>query len=72
VTSTIAPNDVDIVLLPGDEYPRGEIPCSEQESNWPFLQIVVAVDENDFQAWALKDFGTDRQLVEKGVIEVML
>ena len=67
-----SPNDVDIVILPGDEYPRDEPPYSGQESVWPFLQIVIAVDEIDFQRWALEDFGTDRQLIEKGVVEVTL
>jgi hypothetical protein len=33
---------------------------------------VVAVDEADFVSWAMKDFGTDRQLCEKGVVEVLL
>lgn len=28
-TAKTAPNDVDIIVLPGVEYPRGERPCSQ-------------------------------------------
>jgi hypothetical protein len=72
VTATQSPNDVDIVILPGEGYPRAEPPYSEQNAVWPFLQIVVAVDEADLMNWAMKDFGTDRELIEKGVVEVLL
>jgi hypothetical protein len=72
VTATPSPNDVDIVILPGESYPHGEAPYSEQDSVWPFLQIVVAIDEADLETWATKDFGTDRQMIEKGVVEVLL
>lgn len=36
------------------------------------FQIIVAVDDADSEAWALKDFGTDRSLKPKGVVEVIL
>src|SRR3954453_20655425 len=39
---------------------------------WPFLQILVAADEDDLEAWATRDFGTDRQQRPKGVLEVLL
>ncbi|MBC8873323.1 MAG: hypothetical protein H8E44_28130 [Planctomycetes bacterium] len=71
-TGKAAPNDVDIVVLPGADYPRGENACTEEESRWPFLQIVVAVDDDDLQTWALEDFGTDRTQLKKGVVEVSL
>jgi hypothetical protein len=51
VTAKIAPNDVDIVILPGRDYPRQELPFSGQEARWPFLQVVVAVDESDLEEW---------------------
>jgi hypothetical protein len=72
VTDKAAPNDVDIVVLPGRDYPRGELAVSEQESRWPFLQILVATDEADLEVWALQDFGTDRNRHVKGVVEVLL
>ncbi|MFV1967118.1 MAG: hypothetical protein ACC628_16950 [Pirellulaceae bacterium] len=71
-TARPAPNDIDIVMLPGDDYPRDEEPWSEQESRWPFLQILVAADDEDLELWAREDFGTDRDQREKGVIEVVL
>ena len=72
VTAKRAPNDVDVVILPGDEYPRGEPPASEEAATWPFIQTVVAADDDDLEAWAAEDFGTDRNLEPKGVVEVDL
>ena len=39
---------------------------------WPFLQIIIAADDADFEAWAIHQFGTDRSKRPKGVVEVML
>ena len=72
VTAKTSPNDVDIVVLPAADYPREAGACIDEESRWPFLQIVVAVDDDDLEAWALEDFGTDRTRLKKGVAEVML
>ena len=72
VTTKTAPNDVDVVILPGTGYPRGELACEEQEARWPFLQILIAADETDLEEWSLQDFGTDRNRRVKGVIEVVL
>jgi hypothetical protein len=49
VTGKNAPNDVDIVALPGDDYPRGELSYSKQEARWPFLQVFIAVDDSDLE-----------------------
>jgi hypothetical protein len=72
VTAKSAPNDVDIVVLPGVDYPRRELPIDQQGSRWPFLQILIAADEADLEEWSLNDFGTDRNRNYKGVIEVKL
>jgi hypothetical protein len=72
VSQKNAPNDVDIVILPGADYPRDERVVGEQETLWPFLQIFVADDDADLEAWALEDFGTDRDYRKKGVVEVIL
>jgi hypothetical protein len=72
VTKKLSPNDVDIVVLPGADYPRRELPCSLQVARWPFLQIFVAVDELDLDDWSFRDFGTDRNRKKKGVVEVSL
>src|SRR5947207_3858257 len=62
VTQKASPNDVDIVILPGPDYPREQQP----------LQIFVADDNADLEAWAFQDFGTDREDHRKGVVEVIL
>ncbi|MGD9632272.1 MAG: hypothetical protein AB7G28_25875 [Pirellulales bacterium] len=66
-----APNDVDIVILPGAKF-RGSLDWLEQEVRWPFLQVLVAADDADLDQWSLEDFGTDRIGRSKGVIEVVL
>jgi hypothetical protein len=72
VTQKDAPNDVDIVILPGSDYPRDQKVIGEEESHWPFLQIFVADDDADLEAWALQDLGADREYHKKGVGEVIL
>jgi hypothetical protein len=71
-TAKSAPNDVDIVVLPGTDYPRSEQACDQQQTRWPFLQVLVATDEVDLEEWSMVDFGTDRNQREKGVVEVIL
>lgn len=72
VTAKIAPNDVDVVILPDKDYPSGESSVSHNASRWPFLQVFIAVNETDFEMWAKDDFGTDRTMLKKGVVEVVL
>lgn len=72
VTGKLAPNDVDVVILPGHDYPRESPPRDSDELVWPFLQIIVAADDADFEAWAVHQFSTDRRKRPKGVVEVTL
>jgi hypothetical protein len=72
VTATPAPNDVDLIILPGPDYPRDQPSDIDEEVRWPFLQVLVAADEDDMERWALLDFGTDRKQRPKGVVEVIL
>jgi hypothetical protein len=72
VTGKLAPNDVDVVFLPGPGYPRHGPKLDSDELVWPFLQIIVAADDADFEAWAAKQFSTDRKKRPKGVVEVIL
>ncbi|MBI3823653.1 MAG: hypothetical protein HY289_13370, partial [Planctomycetes bacterium] len=44
VTGKLNPNDVDVVFLPGSDYPRGEKELDNDELTWPFLQVIVAAD----------------------------
>jgi hypothetical protein len=72
ISAKVAPNDVDIVALPGSEYPRHESGYDQLETRWPFLQVFIAADASDLEDWSLRDFGTDRNQRAKGVIEVEL
>ena len=72
VTASEAPNDVDVIVLPGSDYPRGKSGVQDDEVAWPFLQIIVAADEADLLAWSHDDFGTDRRGRSKGVVEVLI
>jgi hypothetical protein len=73
VTAIVEPNDVDLVILPGPDYPRDQPSANaDEELLWPFLHILVAADDEDLDRWILQDFGTDRYLRPKGVVEVIL
>jgi hypothetical protein len=72
VTGKLAPNDVDVVFLSGPDYPRSGQRLDDEELVWPFLQIIVAADDADFEAWATRQFATDRRKRLKGVVEVVL
>src|SRR6266851_9457239 len=69
VTGKLSPNDVDVVFLPGPDYPRQSQRLDSDEMVWPFLQIIVAADDADFEAWATRQFATDRRKNPKGVVE---
>jgi hypothetical protein len=72
VTGKLAPNDVDVVILPGPRYPGAGRRLESDELVWPFLQVIVAADDADSEAWAVKQFATDRRKRPKGVVEVIL
>lgn len=72
VTGKLSPNDVDVVFLPGPDYPRRRQRLDDEELIWPFLQVIVAIDDADFEAWATNQFATDRKKRPKGVVEVEL
>jgi hypothetical protein len=40
-----------VVFLPGPDYPRDRPKLDDEELVWPFLQIIVAADDADFEAW---------------------
>lgn len=61
VTGKLSPNDVDVVILPVPDYPRNCVMLDSDELVWPFLQIIVAADDEDFEAWATTQFATDRK-----------
>lgn len=66
ITSKTAPNDVDLVVLPG------AVVIEASEVQFPFLHVQLAVDEADVEQWARVDFGEDRKGNPKGILEVEL
>lgn len=72
VTALDSPNDVDVVILPADGDELDEANLDELQGRFPYVQIIVALNAADLERWALIDFGTDRRLLPKGVIEVLL
>lgn len=72
VTAMESPNDVDILMLPGIKYPRGETALKQELVAWPFLHILVVADDLELAEWSAQHFGVDRILVAKGVVEVLL
>ncbi|MDA0836409.1 MAG: hypothetical protein O3B01_04595 [Planctomycetota bacterium] len=73
VTASESPNDVDIVLLPMEDafnFLRARTLIEDRQ--WPFLQIMIAADFEDLDQWVSTDFGTDRDLKPKGVVELIL
>jgi len=71
VTDNPEPNDVDCVLLMADAYPYDADADAEIEAGLPFLDIHV-VDQDGFDAYVGKMFGTDRYFNPKGMVEVTL
>lgn len=73
VTAKEASNDVDLVILPGPDYPGDQARADgDDDVSWPFLHVLVAADDEDLRRWVTEDFGTDRLLRSKGVVEVIL
>ncbi|MFH1918473.1 MAG: hypothetical protein ABIP48_01105 [Planctomycetota bacterium] len=70
VTDKLEPNDVDCVLLVGEGFPRDEAAEAELLSGLPFVNMEL-VDQEAFGQFTEKTFATDRDLVRKGMIEVM-
>lgn len=71
VTDELEPNDVDCALLLGKDFPRDREAAAELKEELPFLQTDLLTEEY-FEYYIDAIFGTDRQGVAKGMIEVLL
>jgi hypothetical protein len=71
VTDKVEPNDVDCVLLIGPDFPRDASAEAELSVGLPFINMEL-VNPRAFQRFTEKTFATDRKLVPKGMIEVIL
>jgi hypothetical protein len=71
VTDKPEPNDVDCALLAGPGFPLEASAEAELEDGLPFIDIHL-VNQEAFDLLVKETFGTDRHLVPKGLIEVVL
>jgi hypothetical protein len=71
VTDKLEPNDVDCALLGGPDYPRSAAAETELLAGLPFIEMHI-LGPGRFERFVETIFGTDRTLVPKGVIEIVL
>jgi hypothetical protein len=71
VTNALEPNDVDCALLIGSAYDEASPAAVELNVGLPFLSIQI-LRQPAFDALTLMFFGTDRNGVGKGVVEILL
>jgi hypothetical protein len=71
VTDKLEPNDIDCVLLVTAGFPVDESAARELLGGLPFISMEL-VDQEAFDHFTQKTFATDRDLVPKGMIEVIL
>ena len=70
VTDKLEPNDVDCVLLIGVGFPSDVAAAADLLSGLPFINMEL-VDQEAFEQFTEKTFATDRDLIPKGMIEVI-
>ncbi len=70
VTDKLEPNDVDCVLLIGPDFPHDTAAEAELLAGLPFINMEL-VDPRAFQQFTERTFATDRNMVPKGMVEVV-
>lgn len=70
-TDAFEPNDVDCALLIDDEFPHDVEAEAELNGGLPFMALDL-VRQPIFDGLVQKFFATDRQMVAKGMVEVIL
>jgi hypothetical protein len=71
VTEKYEPNDVDCALLTGPEFPLDPAAEAELLAGLPFIEMQL-VRKDVFDVLLRSTFATDRHIVPKGMIEVIL
>ena len=71
VTDKYEPNDVDCALLSGPEFPLDPAAEKELADGLPFMQISL-VEQVEFDMIVERIYGTDRETIPKGMVEVLL
>ncbi len=70
VTDKLEPNDVDCVILIGPGFPRDAVAEAELLAGLPFINLEL-VGLEAFQQFTERTFATDRNLVPKGMLEIL-
>jgi hypothetical protein len=71
VTDREEPNDVNCVLLQGTSYRSDSAAAMELREGLPFLELKV-VNQADFDFFGKILFSSDRDMIEKGLVEIIL
>lgn len=71
VTDKLKPNDIDCVLLIVPRLPRDPNAEDELLEGVPYVSMEL-VDQDAFDQFTQRTFATDRNLIPKGMIEVLL
>ena len=71
VTDKLEPNDVDCVLQIGPGFPHDLAAAADLTTGFPFVNMEL-VNRNAFREFTEKTFASDRDLVPKGMVEVIL
>jgi hypothetical protein len=70
VTEKLEPNDVDCVLLIGPDFPHDAAGEAELLAGLPFINMEL-VDAAAFHQFTERTFATDRNMVPKGMVEIV-
>ena len=71
VTDALEPNDVDCVLLTSPDFPHDPDAVEELVDGLPFISLEL-VEAKEFAILVEEFFATDRDMIPKGVVEVIL
>ena len=71
VTDRRRPGDADCLLVPGQAFRADSDAAAAIDAGLPYLSLRI-VDTPEEYAYHVKYFGTDRDGIPKGLVEVML
>jgi hypothetical protein len=70
VTEKLEPNDIDCVLLIGVDFPHDAAAERELLVGLPFINMEL-VDAAAFRQFTERTFASDRNLIPKGMVEIV-
>lgn len=71
VTGKLRPRDVDLIVLPPDDYDPDTMTLELDPTQWPSLHIVLATDDKDLLDWIELLYSQDRKGQNRGLVEVI-